>query len=963
MNGRAVHERTHWNTCASADAIRHFALGIGDDNPLWMDPAYAARGRYGRPVAPPAFLASVVYPFLHGAPLRFPITNLASTVGFEWFYPIVEGDRLHGETRQTDVREGRNRRGHRLAYILAETRYMNHRNEIVAVVEATTAMILRPEEEALASREIYRYTPQELDCIADAIEQEQRRGDIPLFREDVPVGTSFGMVVGPLTIGDLVWWQAATGPNYLPTTLGYHDSRKRPHNFCKHPVTGWAINRTQQHVDGMLASQRGMPLPFDYTLMRAGYVCRMLTDWMGDQGTLKRLNLDTPEPGLYGDTVWYEGCVEETLDTSMGVLTTVRISGTNQLGKVLTTGHAEILLPSRACPHSVANQAAESTQANARIVDLIEARALSKPDTAAVTCGGERLSRGELRTRSNRLAHVLVGQGVGAGGIVGLCIGRSIDYVVAVLAVIKAGGAFMPLDPSHPIRRLNRAMSEAGVQWLVKDGDAPPSLDLSLAKQIDISGYDAVLGATCDDPPVSVATREDPAYVIYTSGTTGKPKGVLIPRAALDDYIPALQQVLDVDETDVALHTASFTFSASVRQLFLPLCSGANLVIAGDVERLDPRAFLDICERHRATLWDTVPSVLHYMVEALSEEKHTTDRMRTLALRRVQITGEPLAHELVLATRRLLGRHVPIVNLYSQTETAGTICVYTVPDDPENETDIVPIGHPIGRAEIYLLDTRLQPVAAGGVGDIYIGGTRLARAYVGDPKLSGESFIPDPFVRDATARIYRTGDLGRYGPTGLLEHVGRSDRQTKVRGMRIPTVEIEDVLLEQPAVSQAAIVRHRAGVLIAYIVFGNADDHVATPNSHELRALLEEEFPQYMIPSVFTILPDLPTTPEGNIDFKALSTHELEGSDDGADPRGDVEQTIASIWKNILELEHVARDWEFYEIGGDSISFTRILNRLRISFRCELLMPDMFAATTIAAQAELIQSYVSHSDE
>lgn len=348
MNGQEVRERTAWNTAVTADAIRHFAYGISDDNPLWLDAEYAARSRYGRLVAPPAFLTSVLYPILHGAPMDVPLSNLIGGVAYEWSRPVLEGDTLRAVTKQTDLYEKKSHTGRRLVFIISEATYWNQRNEVVGVATGTMIRATQVGTELLFDRPIHRYTQAELEKIGEAMVAEPRTGGRPIGGQDVEVGQEIpALVRGPMTIGDLVSWQAAIGPSYRAGSLAYRDCLKSPHTTVKNPITGWPAKNSQQHEDFHLAAQRGMPAPFDNGVMRFAWVSPLLTNWMGDEGTLKRLSIQIKTPVIYGDAVWYHGKVAAKREAEDGTLVKVDITGINQVGITHTTGEAEVLLPSR----------------------------------------------------------------------------------------------------------------------------------------------------------------------------------------------------------------------------------------------------------------------------------------------------------------------------------------------------------------------------------------------------------------------------------------------------------------------------------------------------------------------------------------------------------------------------------------------------------------------------------------
>jgi acyl dehydratase len=348
LTGREVREREAWNTVASRDAIRHYAFGTSDGNPLWLDPEYAARTKYGKIVAPPGFLTSVLYPILHGAPMPAPLSSLIGGVEYEWFAPILEGDALRASTKQADLYEKKSGSGRRLIFVISEATYWNQRDEVVAKATGTMIRATQVGTELLFDRPIYRYSEVELEKIREAITGEARSGAGSPAWEDVRVGQEIPPIVrGPLTIGDMVCWQAAIGPSYRAGGLGYLDVAKAPHTAVRNPVTGWPVKYSQQHEDFHLAAQRGMPGPFDNGVMRFAWVCPLLTNWMGDAGFLKRLYVQVRTPAIYGDTAWYQGVVTDKVDEAGGGIVKLRITGINQVGITTTTGEAEIALAGR----------------------------------------------------------------------------------------------------------------------------------------------------------------------------------------------------------------------------------------------------------------------------------------------------------------------------------------------------------------------------------------------------------------------------------------------------------------------------------------------------------------------------------------------------------------------------------------------------------------------------------------
>jgi acyl dehydratase len=345
MDGKVVRERSPWNREVNADSIRHFAFGIGDDNPLWLDREYAERSRCKRLMAPPAYLCSVLYPILHGAPMQAPLSSLIGGLEYRFLQPVLEGDCIDALAVQKNTYEKSSRSGRRLIFVISQVTYTNQRGETVGVATGTMIRATQLGEELLLDRTLHRYGKEALDRIGAALGSETRRGAARLSGADVNVADEIPEIVrGPLTIGDMVCWQAAIGPSYRAAGLGYRDCLQAPHTAVTNPITGWPVKYSQQHEDVHLAAQRGMPGPFDNGVMRFAWISPLLTNWMGDDGELRRLSIQVRQPHIYGDAIWYSGKVVNKAALEGAYVLTIAIKGVNQLGSVTTTGEAEVVL-------------------------------------------------------------------------------------------------------------------------------------------------------------------------------------------------------------------------------------------------------------------------------------------------------------------------------------------------------------------------------------------------------------------------------------------------------------------------------------------------------------------------------------------------------------------------------------------------------------------------------------------
>lgn len=346
LTGKEVRERETWNHGVTADAIRHFAYGTDDDNPLWLDPDYASKTKHGKPLAPPAYLVSVLYPILHGAPMKAPLASLIGGVEYEWFKPVTLGDSLAAVSRQKEFFEKRNKEGRRLNFVISEIIYSNQHDEVVGKATGTMIMATQVGRVVMFERPIHRCTDEDLADLEAAFRAEKRAGaETPKF-DDVEAGEDIGPIVrGPLTIGDMVCWNAGIGPSYKAGRWGYLDLQKSPHVAALNPATNFSVKYSQQHEDFNLAAGRGMPGPFDNGVMRFAWVAPLITNWMGDDGFLRKLYVQVRQPVIYGDIVTYEGKVTEK-DVTQN-LVKIEITGTNQEGDVATKGSAEVILPGK----------------------------------------------------------------------------------------------------------------------------------------------------------------------------------------------------------------------------------------------------------------------------------------------------------------------------------------------------------------------------------------------------------------------------------------------------------------------------------------------------------------------------------------------------------------------------------------------------------------------------------------
>jgi amino acid adenylation domain-containing protein/non-ribosomal peptide synthase protein (TIGR01720 family) len=554
------------------------------------------------------------------------------------------------------------------------------------------------------------------------------------------------------------------------------------------------------------------------------------------------------------------------------------------------------------------------------VPDLLAARAAQTPDTVCVEFRGHRLTYRELDERAGRLAHWLAGQGVGPESPVVVLLPRSADLVVALLAVWKAGGTYVPVDPEYPAARV-RAVVEDSTPVLVLDEKRLAGVDLS-----DRSPYPA------HGPHVPVGA-DHAAYVIYTSGSTGAPKGVAVRHGALAILLTGLQDRFSLTPDDRLLACATVAFDIAALELFLPLLAGGRVVLAGKDDIIRPSALLDLIKRSGVTHMQATPALWQSLV---------THAPACLTGLRVISTGEALP--LALA-ETLCRQAAEVTNLYGPTET--TVYATAARLLPGHSGMPPSIGAPVAGTRILVLDHALRPVPPGATGDLWIAGEGLARGYQGKPGMTAERFVACPFGPPG-ARMYRSGDLARWTDTGEVEYLGRSDHQVKLRGYRIEPAEIEHTLTRHPAVRRAVVIARedRPGDrrLVAYVV---PETGAEPPTTELLREAVGERLPAHMIPAAFMTLTELPLTPNGKLDRSALPRPEFAG-DGYRSPRTPREEMLCALFAEVLGAERIGLDDDFFVLGGHSLMATRLVARVRAELGVEIPMRTLFATPTVA---------------
>jgi amino acid adenylation domain-containing protein len=575
--------------------------------------------------------------------------------------------------------------------------------------------------------------------------------------------------------------------------------------------------------------------------------------------------------------------------------------------------------------------------------ELFAAQVARTPHAVAlIDDKGEQLTYGALAAQADELAQHLRSLGVGPEVRVGVLLHRSPQLVVALLGILKAGGAYVPLDPQYPQERISFMVADAAMSVLLTETSLRAKLPASAARIVclDTQWMQAeASSAAISNPTASAVTPDNLAYVIYTSGSTGRPKGVAIAHKSVATFLHWAHETFTQAELAGVLAATSVCFDLSVFELFAPLTCGGAVILAENALALPPHP-----ANAAVTLVNTVPSAMAELARAKALPPSVTT---------VNLAGEPLKRALVEAVyaHETVAR---VLNLYGPSEDT-TYSTYVVLARGTQQAPT--IGRPVANTQVYLLDQALQLVPIGVAGELYLGGAGLARGYLNRPALTAEQFVPNPFSAAAGGRLYRTGDVARYLPTGELEFLGRSDHQVKVRGFRIELGEVETALRDCEGVREAIVMARAAEgggtYLAAYLIAGPQEAATVA----ELRRRLKERLPDYMIPAAFVFLEELPLTPNGKVDRRALpepARAKSEGTQ--VPPLDPVEEILAGIWAEVLRLDGVGREANFFELGGHSLLATQLISRARAAFGVELPLRRLFEEPTVAGLARIVRS-------
>lgn len=585
------------------------------------------------------------------------------------------------------------------------------------------------------------------------------------------------------------------------------------------------------------------------------------------------------------------------------------------------------------------NETKADYPASACIHEQFESQAQRTPEAIAVEFDGQRLTYSELNARSNQFAQHLQALGVGPDVLVGLCVERSLEMLIALLGILKAGGAYLPLDPAFPRERLAFMLDDAKPRVLVTQTTLLGKLPPCQSPVVCIDAF-SLAGEVR-----TAARRPDShnlAYILYTSGSTGKPKGVEICHRAVVNFLNSMRVAPGMEARDTLLSVTTLSFDIFGLEIWLPLTTGARVVIVPQEVAMDGRQLAEVMVRCGATVMQAAPSTWQLLLESAWAGNPGL---------KILCGGEAWSQQLA---EQLLPKCGSLWNMYGPTETTIWSAV-----DQVREGKPVLLGRPIANTQFYVVDSHLQPVPVGVPGELLIGGDGLARGYLNRPELTAEKFIANPFSTESSSRLYRTGDLVRHLPDGNIEFLGRIDQQVKIRGFRIELGEIESVLRTHSGVREAIVVARedeREKRLVAYIVRSKQSD--CTPT--ELRHHLQERLPDYMLPAAFVFLAALPLTPNGKVNRKALPSpgdFRVDLETTWVPPDTETEQVIARVWEELLGVSRVGRDNNFFDLGGHSLLLMRVRNRLEQAFARQLPVVEMFRHPTVRSLAEYMTDH------
>ena len=572
----------------------------------------------------------------------------------------------------------------------------------------------------------------------------------------------------------------------------------------------------------------------------------------------------------------------------------------------------------------------------------------------AIKNGVQELTYQQLNDRVNQLANYLRNRGVKPDVLVGIYAERSIDFAIAILGVMQAGGAYIPLDPGYPQARLASILVETQLSMILTQTSLAPDLAGTEIELCLLDRQQAEISRESKNLVPATINPDNLAYIMYTSGSTGKPQGVQVTISQVESYLQALNEIVKIQPHDIYLHSASFTFSSSIRQLLLPLSQGAKVVITSQSNTSNLLSLIELIQSENITVFDTVASVWNCLLIGLAEIAESAESPFVNSQIRLAIfSGGLLTAQLLDRVRRNFLQPPQVINIYGQTETIG-VCAYLVPAEFDRQAGYVPVGYPYRHHQLYILNDLFQTVEGAEIGELCVVGKSFGRGYLNNPELNSRKFIPNPFGADEQQELlYRTGDLARYLADGSLEIVGRQDFQLKIRGMRVEVEEIETVLMEHPDVRQAAVVGRadRSGeqTIVAYIV-----SHQSQLNIRDLRSFLSVKLVDYMIPSAFELIEALPLTSNHKLDRKRLPAPSRE-TYPIVPARDELELQLIEIWEKVLNIQPIGINDNFFELGGHSLVALQLFIQIERIWHRRFLLAMLFESPTIAELANAIR--------
>lgn len=684
--------------------------------------------------------------------------------------------------------------------------------------------------------------------------------------------------------------------------------------------------------------------PFDYDLRFGGHpsiahnmsngTIEDLTFFVYDRGDDKGLRIDLDaNPSLYSQQELDEH--RDRLQRLLsGLLATPEQAITNI--DLLSAAERQQLLYDW-------NQTSAPT-AEQRFDQAFATQAVAAPSAVALLCDGQRMSYQQLDERANQLAAELVAQGLGPGDYIAVALPRSNDLVVALLAIMKSGAAYVPLDPQQPAPRLKMILQEAQPGLLISTETIAEALGEGVERCLNLAALDWTALPSHQVKPAGIIDSESPAYVIYTSGSTGRPKGVVISHASLMNFLLGMNELLEINQQDKVLALTTISFDIAALEIYLPLMIGAQVVMCSKETARDPDRLFGIIKACDVSVMQATPS--HWQALLL-------DHLDELKGLKPLVGGEALPVNLA---KQLLQLGRGVVNLYGPTETTvWSTAMQLSWGDVENTLSAPPIGKPIRNTQVYVLDSSKQPVPLGVIGELYIGGAGVAQGYLNRPELTAERFVDNPF---ATGKMYQTGDLARWREDGVLEYLGRNDFQMKIRGFRIEAEEVEAQLQACAGVQQAVVSLRQDPTgekrLVAYLLA--EDDQQDSFDPAALRKSLEAVLPDYMVPAVYVSVDSLPLNVNGKLDRKALPEPQWLVKTEYFPPRNELERQLEILWMEIFQCQRVSIHDSFFELGGDSLMAAKMVSRIRDITGKPVPMVAIFEAASIAELAEQLEA-------